>query len=183
MGAGWSHAGSCSPFPLQGQEVPTVMELSGSPDPLALPRREEGGLGSTRTIQSTRGVGHTQCYQRAHGFSCTLSHSPLPPSPPHSLFTPLFFVLGLHYFSAHPIDTQQTQFVFSQGLSSIPKTSWLDGEQMFLPIKNLHENYKQSSDGWNKQKPPRNCEAISPGEFSEWCMTQWQLGLSFFSQQ
>ena len=86
-----------------------------------------------------REMGHTQCYQRAHGFSCTLSHSPLPPSPPRSLFTPLF-VLGLHYFSAHPIDTQQTQFVYSQGLSSIPKTSRLDGEQMFLPIKNLHEN-------------------------------------------
>lgn len=82
------------------------------------------------------GTGHTQHHQLAQGkVSCPNTH-PFTTSTfsfPPSLHALLLYPWSPLIFWAS--NTQQTWFVLGQEFSSIHKTSWLDREQMFLPIK------------------------------------------------
>ena len=102
VGAGWWHAGSYSPFPLQGQEIPVVMELNGSPDPLALLLREGGihqahpdHLEGWATHSATSGHLGCPAHSAIHRF-------PFPPTPSSLLSSlSLVYIIFLHIQSIH----------------------------------------------------------------------------------
>lgn len=81
------------------------------------------------------GTGRTQQHQLTQGeFFCTLTHSPLPLSPPHSLLTPLFFVLGLHYFPEHPMCRKHGLCSARDSHVYTRHHGWM-GNRCFCPLK------------------------------------------------